>query len=96
MAIFSNFINQGVTNHSKNKNVKDISGWGLVRTSNKHNTRQEKTNMVKQRLKIISRALEEVQSNFPDSMQFIEDCIEQGCLKENISVDEVIFLFTSL
>ena len=96
MAIFSNFINQGVTSHSKNKNVKDISGWGLVRTSNKHNTRQEKTNMVKQRLKIISRALEEVQSNFPDSMQFIEDCIEQGCLKENISVDEVIFLFTSL
>ena len=52
--------------------------------------------MVKQRLKIISRVLEEVQSNFPDSMQFIEDCIEQGCLKENISVDEVIFLFTSL
>ena len=45
--------------------------------------------MDKRRLKIISRALEEVQSNFPDTMQFIEDCIQQGYLKENMSVDEV-------
>ena len=52
--------------------------------------------MDKRRLKKISRVLEEVNSNFPETAQFIEDCLQQEYLKENISVDEIIFLFTSL
>ena len=52
--------------------------------------------MDKRRLKIIPRVLEEVKSNFSEATQFIEDCLEQECLKENTSVDEVNFLFTSL
>ena len=45
---------------------------------------------------IISRVLDAVKLNFPETTQFIQDCLEQKCSKENISVDEVIFLFTSL
>ena len=52
--------------------------------------------MDKRILKIIWRVLEEVKSNFLETTQFIEDCLEQECLKENISVDKIIFLFTSL
>ena len=52
--------------------------------------------MDKRRLKIISRVLEEVKSYFLETAQFIEDCLQQECLKKNISVDEIIFLFTSL
>ena len=48
------------------------------------------------RVKIISRVLDAVKLNFPETTQFIEDCLEQKCSNENISVDEVIFLFTSL
>ena len=48
------------------------------------------------RVKIISRVLDAVKLNFPETTQFIQDCLEQKCSKENISVDEVIFLFTSL
>ena len=52
--------------------------------------------MDKRRLKIISGVLEEVKSNFSETTQFIEDCLQQECSEENISVDEVTFLFTSL
>ena len=52
--------------------------------------------MDKQRVKIISRALDAVKLNFAETTQFIEDCLEQECSKENMSVDEVVFLFTSL
>ena len=45
---------------------------------------------------IISRVLDAVKLNFPETTQFIEDCLEQECSKENISVYEVIFPFTSL
>ena len=45
---------------------------------------------------IISRVLDAVKLNFPETTQFIQDCLEQKCSNENISVDEVIFLFTSL
>ena len=51
--------------------------------------------MDKRRVKIISRVLDAVKLNFPETTQFIQDCLEQKCSKENISVDEVIF-FTSL
>ena len=52
--------------------------------------------MDKRRAKIISRVLDAVKLNFPETTQFTEDCLEQECSKENISVDEVIFLFTRL
>ena len=52
--------------------------------------------MDKRRVKLISRVLDAVKLNFPGTTQFIEDCLEQECSKENISVDEVIFLLTSL
>ena len=48
------------------------------------------------RVKIISRVLDAVKLNFPETTQFIQDCLEQKCSNENISVDEVIFLFTNL
>ena len=52
--------------------------------------------MYKRRVKIISRVLNAIKLNFPETTQFIEDCLEQECSKEIISVDEVIFPFTSL
>ena len=52
--------------------------------------------MDKRRVKIISRVLVAVKLNFPETIQFIEDCLEQECSKENISVDKVIFLLTGL
>ena len=52
--------------------------------------------MDKRRAKIISRVLDAVKLNFPETTQFTEDRLEQECSKENISVDEVIFLFTRL
>ena len=52
--------------------------------------------MDKRRVKVISRVLDAVKLNFPETTQLIEDCLKQECSKENMSVDEVIFLFTSL
>ena len=40
--------------------------------------------------------MDAVKLNFLETTQFIEDCLEHVCSKKNISVDEVIFLFTSL
>ena len=51
--------------------------------------------MDKQRLRVAFKVLSAVKDQFPDTKQFIEDSIDQECLKENISADEVI-LFTSL
>ena len=45
---------------------------------------------------VISRVLDAVKLNFPETTQFVEDCLEQECSMENTSVDEVIFLFISL
>ena len=41
------------------------------------------------------KVLDEVRMRYPDTKQFIEEAIEQECLKENISANKVIF-FTSL
>ena len=40
--------------------------------------------------------MDAIKLNIPETTQFIEDCLEQEYSKENKSVDEVIFLFTSL
>ena len=54
------------------------------------------TKMNKWRVKIISRVLLEVKVHFPEIIQVIEGCIEQECSKENITLEEIIFLFTCL
>ena len=52
--------------------------------------------MDKRRVIIISRVLEEVKPHFPETIEFIEDCLEQECSKDNIAVEAIIFLFTCL
>ena len=52
--------------------------------------------MDKQRLRITLKILNGVKIQFLETKKFIEECLEQECLKENISVEEVIFLFTIL
>ena len=52
--------------------------------------------MEKRRLKITLKVLNEVKIQFLETIEFIEERREQKCDKENISVEEVIFLFTSL
>ena len=52
--------------------------------------------MDKRRLRIALKVLSEVKVQFLETKQFIEDAIEQECLKENISVDEVIFFYKSI
>ena len=32
----------------------------------------------------------------PETAEFIDDCLKQECSKENMTVGEVIFLFTCL
>ena len=52
--------------------------------------------MEKRKLKITLKVLDEVQVQFPQTKEFIEERLKQKYLKENIPVEEVIFLFTSL
>ena len=40
------------------------------------------------------KVLDQVKTQFPETKQFIDGCVEQECLKENISAEQVIFLFT--
>ena len=57
----------------------------------------KKNNHTKKRgVEIISRVLDAVKLNFPETMQIIKDCLEQESSKENITVEEVIVLFTCL
>ena len=49
-----------------------------------------------QGLRITLRVLKEVKDQFLETKEFIDDRLEQECLKENIPVDGVIFLCTSL
>ena len=39
------------------------------------------------------KVLNEVKKRFSETKEFIKDCMEQECRKENLSVDEVIFFF---
>ena len=50
--------------------------------------------MDKQKTRILLKVVEEVKLRFPETTQFIKNCLEKECLKEKISVNEVIFLFT--
>ena len=52
--------------------------------------------MEKRKLKITLEVLNEVTAEFPETIEFMEKRLEQKCLKEKISVEEVIYIFTSL
>ena len=52
--------------------------------------------MEEQKLKITLEVLKKVTVEFPQFKEFIEQRLEQEYLKENISVEKVIFLFTRL
>ena len=47
--------------------------------------------MAKKRLRVTLKVLEAVKIKYPKTKDFIEDSIEQECLKEKISADETIF-----
>ena len=51
--------------------------------------------MNKRRIKIAIKVLGEVKIQFPETVEFINDRLEQDCQKENMSVDEVIFFYIS-
>ena len=53
--------------------------------------------MEKRKLKVTLGVLNEVSVECMETKQFIQEHIEHKCLKENMSVEEIIyFLFTSL
>ena len=47
--------------------------------------------MDKRRFGITLKVLNEVKVQFPETKEFIEERLEQECLEENISAEEVIF-----
>ena len=85
MMIFTNFVYQGATNHSK---IKTLRYFRLRSSALASKTQHQKW--------INEEVLNEVKAQFPETKEFIEKRLEQECSKENISVEEVIFLFTSL
>ena len=48
------------------------------------------------RIKIAMKVLEEIKNEFLETAEFIDDCLEQECSKENMTLEKVIFLFTCL
>ena len=51
--------------------------------------------MDKKRLKIALAVLDAVRVKFPETKKFIDDTVEDECLKEKISAEEVIFFYKS-
>lgn len=47
--------------------------------------------MDKRKLKIVMKVLNEESLEFPHTKEFIEEHLEQKCLKENIWAEEVIY-----
>ena len=40
------------------------------------------------------KVLEEVQNQFPQTVDFVDEKIEEQCSKENMTKEQLIFLFT--
>ena len=51
--------------------------------------------MNKHRIKVSTKVLEEVKTQFPETVELINDRLEQKCEKDDMSVNEVFF-FTFL
>lgn len=47
--------------------------------------------MDKRKLKVVMKVLNEESLEFPHTKEFIEEHLEQKCLKENIWAEEVIY-----
>ena len=92
ITIFGNVINQGITNRSKIKTLR----YFRLRSSTLESKTQHIIKMNKRRIKFVTKILDEVKDQFPETKEFIDEHQEQGCSKENISMEEVIFLFTCL
>ena len=45
--------------------------------------------MDKRKIKIAIKVLDEIKEHFPETKDFIKECIEEECSKENITVEEV-------
>ena len=69
--------------------------FGLRSSALESKTKNTHNKLDKRRLRVALKVLDEVKVKFPETIQFIEGCIEQECLKENVPVEEVIF-FTLL
>ena len=52
--------------------------------------------MDKKRIKTAIKVFEEIKNECLEATEFTYDCLEQECSKENMTVEEVIFLFTCL
>ena len=52
--------------------------------------------MDKKRIKIAVKVLKEIKNEFPETVKFIDDRLEQECSKENMTVEEVISFSTCL
>ena len=48
--------------------------------------------MDKKRLKIALAVLDAVKSRFPETQEFIDTTLKEGCKKEKMTADEVLFL----
>ena len=48
----------------------------------------------KSRVKITLKVLDDIKAEFSGTKKYIEERLEEECSKENISMDEVNFLFT--
>ena len=88
ITIFGNVINQGITNRSKIKTLR----YFRLRSSTLESKTQHIIKMNKRRIKFVTKILDEVKDQFPETKEFIDEHQEQGCSKENISMEEVIFL----
>ena len=58
-------------------------------------TKKTLDKMDKQWLRVALKVLGALKDQFPGTKQFIEDLIDEECLKGKISADEVIFFFKS-
>ena len=47
--------------------------------------------MDKKRLRVALTVLKAVKIKYPETKQFVDNTMEEGCQKEKISADEVIF-----
>ena len=49
--------------------------------------------MDKGRIKISTKVLDEVKIEFPETAEFIDDLLQEECLKENVTVEEALFFY---
>ena len=52
--------------------------------------------MDQKRIRIAIKVLDEIKTEFPETTDFVDDRLEQQCSKENMTVEQVSFLFICL